>query len=87
MRKLNPKEIESILYLSPEKRYQYFLKRSIGFDEVWTAVDKHGHWLETELEDHKLLFLWSAEEYAVRECNKYPIEYSPQKYNIKTFLT
>jgi len=38
---MHSKEIENILKLEPQKRYEYFIRKIADFEELWTIVDEN----------------------------------------------
>ncbi|MDN4014999.1 DUF2750 domain-containing protein [Chryseobacterium gambrini] len=58
------KEKENILKLEPLERYKYFIKKVADWEFFFTLVNDNGDFVVSELENEKLLPLWSAKEYA-----------------------
>jgi len=62
---MNIKEFEAMIRASHEKRNEYFIKRIVDFEEVWSLTDKNG-WVLTEDDSNKKLApFWPAKEYAI----------------------
>ncbi|AZA55461.1 DUF2750 domain-containing protein [Chryseobacterium sp. G0201] len=61
---MNQKEIENVVSLEPIERYKYFIKKVADWETFFTLLDEDGEYVLSELDDYKLLPLWSAKEYA-----------------------
>ncbi len=61
--KINEKQIEAVLKLTPEARYKHFMKRIAGTEEVWALYD-NGWALVGDDQERQIFPLWPAEEYA-----------------------
>ena len=60
---LNPKQIESIIKLPADKRYQHFIKRITDQEELWGIYDSD--WIRIINKDGSDLFpVWPNKEYA-----------------------
>jgi hypothetical protein len=57
-------QVDAILRLSPPKRYAHFIKRAVGWGEIW-GLYKDG-WVSSETDDDgSLVFpMWPDKEYA-----------------------
>ena len=67
---LNPKEIEAVLKLPADKRYQHFIKRIADQEELWGIYDSD--WIKIKYEDGSDLFpVWPNKEYAQLYLQKY----------------
>jgi uncharacterized protein DUF2750 len=61
--KVNPKEIEALISSSGEKRYTYFVKRIVDWEEVWGLYNDG--WALASTDDGQTIFpVWPAKEYA-----------------------
>ncbi|WP_336690599.1 MULTISPECIES: DUF2750 domain-containing protein [unclassified Chryseobacterium] len=60
---MNQKQIENILKLEPQKRYEYFIRKVADFEELWTIVDENGDYALSSVDDKTLVSFWSAEEF------------------------
>jgi hypothetical protein len=60
---MNNKEFETVIKLSGLKRYEYFIKKVVDYEEVWALYDNG--WAITE-DDHgnKMIPFWPKKEYA-----------------------
>lgn len=62
---VNEKQMAAILALSPPKRYSHFIKKVVGWGEVWGLYDDG--WATSESPDGRLVMpLWPEKEYAER---------------------
>jgi len=61
---MNNKKIENVLNLSAEDRYNYFIRKSVDFEEVWGLKDKDGWALLGSDNKEKLFPIWSEKEFA-----------------------
>ena len=61
---LRKEEVENVSKLDPFKRYQYFIKKVADFEELWVLENDNGDIAISEVDDHVLLSLWSAPEFA-----------------------
>ncbi len=59
---LNPKQIESIIKLPADKRYQHFIKRVVDQEELWGIYDSD--WITIKKDDGELFPVWPNKEYA-----------------------
>ncbi|WP_240458732.1 DUF2750 domain-containing protein [Virgibacillus sp. Bac330] len=71
---MNNKEIEIISNLSGIKRYEYFIKKVVDFEEVWGLYE--GGWAISESENGEpLMPFWPKKEFAnlcaINEWNNY----------------
>lgn len=60
---MNSKQIENILKLEPQKRYEYFIRKVADFEELWTIVNEDGDYALSSVYDKTLVSFWSAEEF------------------------
>ncbi|WEZ05197.1 DUF2750 domain-containing protein [Bacillus subtilis] len=47
---MNEKELEMSLKLDPDKRYRYFIKKVVDYEEVWSLSNDEG-WVISEGEN------------------------------------
>lgn len=64
MIKITDKEIEAVSALEPYHRYQYAIKRIADNELLYSVIDQQGSWAISELENHKLFPIWSANVFA-----------------------
>ncbi|MCY7436349.1 DUF2750 domain-containing protein [Bacillus pumilus] len=61
---MHPKELETTVQLSAKKRYDYFIKKIVDFEEVWSLRNEKG-WVMSEDEyGAPQLHFWPTEEHA-----------------------
>ncbi len=60
---MHSKEIENILKLEPQKRYEYFIRKIADFEELWTIVDENEDYAISSVDGKTLISFWSAEEF------------------------
>ena len=83
--KINAKQLDAVISLTSEKRYQHFVKRIADVEEVW-ALYSDG-WALSATEDGTSVFpFWPAREYAekcaINEC----LGYEPRALPLDEFL-
>jgi len=82
--KLNTKEIEAIVKLPSNKRYEYFLKKITDWENVW-GLYNDGWALMSDNSGESYFPLWPFKEYA----DLYAVDewafYKPKQMNLKTF--
>lgn len=60
---ITKKEIESVVILPASKRYRYFLKKIVDWEECWGLYNDG--WALAESKENKRIFpFWPAKEYA-----------------------
>jgi len=60
---MNNKEFETVIKLSGLKRYEYFIKKVVDYEEVWGLYDDG--WAITEDDQgNKMIPFWPKKEYA-----------------------
>lgn len=61
---MHPKELETTMQLPAKKRYDYFIKKIVDFEEVWSLRNEKG-WVMSE-DDYRVprLHFWPTEDYA-----------------------
>ncbi|ADM39934.1 DUF2750 domain-containing protein [Bacillus spizizenii ATCC 6633 = JCM 2499] len=65
---MNEKELEMTLKLDPEKRYRYFIKKVVDYEEVWSLSNDKG-WAISEDDNGTIqLHFWPTEEHA-KQCS------------------
>ncbi|KNF08174.1 protein of unknown function DUF2750 [Gottschalkia purinilytica] len=82
---MNIKEFESVLKLPRAKRYSYFIKKVVDYEEVWGLYDDG--WAVSEDDDGNMLLpLWPRKEFA-EFCAKHEWEnYKPKKIDLYEFM-
>ncbi|USY50010.1 DUF2750 domain-containing protein [Bacillus altitudinis] len=61
---MHPKELETTMQLPAKKCYDYFIKKIVDFEEVWSLRNEKG-WVMSE-DDYRVpqLHFWPTEEHA-----------------------
>lgn len=60
---VSQKQIEAILKLPAPKRYSHFIKKVVGWKQLWALYDDG--WAMSETDDGEMVFpLWPEKEYA-----------------------
>lgn len=60
---MNSKKMESVLALPIQQKYDHFIKKSVGWGEMWSLYDDG--WASTEDQNGDMLIpLWPEREYA-----------------------
>jgi len=80
--KLNKKEIESVSKLVPYKRYKYFIKKIVDFEELWTLVDKNNNIALSNVDDKVLVSFWTAKDFIESNLDDNWKGFIPFKMNI-----
>lgn len=74
---MNEKELVTVSGLTPEKRYEYFIKKVADYEEVWSLY-KDGWVLSQDEFGNKLFPIWPKEEFAklwaVSELSKFELK-------------
>jgi hypothetical protein len=61
---MHPKELESVFNLEPHKRYEYFIKKVVDFEEVWGLKQDSG-WVTTADDNGKVYIpFWPKKDFA-----------------------
>jgi hypothetical protein len=82
---INETQIESVLALPAQRRYEHFVKVVADWGEVW-GLYKDG-WALGATEDGIIVFpLWPAKEYAVLCANRSWAEYEPKSFSVVDLL-
>lgn len=56
-------EIENILKSDNAKKYEYFIKKTADYEEVWSLKDEEG-WASLEKDEQVFFPVWAKKEYA-----------------------
>jgi len=80
---MTPNTLESILGLSCEERYDYFLSKVSEEKEVWILVNEDRQFLKIYAEDEKFEYLpvWPESDFAI-EYSKDAKELSPKSISL-----
>ena len=57
------KEFSTVIGLTPEKRYEYFIKKVVDYEEIWTLFE-NGWVLSTDGQGNSLFPIWPKKEFA-----------------------
>jgi len=83
--KINQKQIESVIALPGEKRYEHFIKLVADWEEVW-GLYQDG-WALAETDDGQKVFpTWPAREYAELCANREWAGYKPASFSLDDFI-
>lgn len=85
MVQINSKEIQSVINLTSEKRYKYFLNKVADAALIWGLYDD-GWALVENKKDEVLIPLWPAKEYAELCASEDWREYQPKSVEIHEFI-
>ena len=83
--KISQKQIESVIALPEQKRYETFIKVIADWEEVW-GLYQDG-WVLSETDDGTQVFpLWPAKEYAQLCADKEWSGYEPGSFPLDDFM-
>ncbi len=84
---MSENQLESILGLSCEERYDYFLSQVTEEKEIWILVNSENQFLKILAEDDGFEYLpvWPQSEFAAEYC-KNSQELSPKNLSLPEFL-
>ena len=84
---MSENQLENILGLSCEERYDYFLSLVTEEKEIWILVNSDNQFLKILAEDDGFEYLpvWPQSEFAVDYCKNSP-ELSPKNISLPEFL-
>lgn len=57
------KEVENVLRLDNRKKYEYFIKKIVAFEEVWSLRNEEG-WITSGMGDEVFFPVWAKKEFA-----------------------
>ncbi|MFN8361261.1 MAG: DUF2750 domain-containing protein [Candidatus Kapaibacterium sp.] len=60
----NPKEIETVVTLSPFDRYKYFIKKVADWESLYTLMSIDGDIAVSSIEEKVMVPFWPTEQYA-----------------------
>lgn len=79
------KEVENVLKLNNSKKYEYFIKKIVDYEEVWSL--KHELGWATLGKDNKSFFpVWAKKEYSDLCIGDEWKEYKSEKIDIYEFV-
>jgi len=82
--KVSDKEVVNVSALEPFKRYQYLIKKIADFEEVWTIKDEKNEYALSDIDNHTMISLWSAEEFIKSNLSGSWKNCTPVKLDLKT---
>lgn len=83
---MNKNELEMTLKLDPDKRYRYFIKKVVDYEEVWSLSNDDG-WVISEGENGILhLHFWATKEHANHCAIKQWKDTSPESISLDDFV-
>ncbi|WP_179024980.1 DUF2750 domain-containing protein [Shewanella sp. Scap07] len=87
--KMHEKQIENLLKQSPEQRYEYFVRYSADFEQVWGLVVADDNWVIFKDADGEEIFpLWSHPDLAEACCfeEHKQMGAKPQAIGLESFI-
>lgn len=81
MFKPTSKEIESVINLDEKKRYEYFLKKIVDWEEVW-GLFNDGWAMQSDENGNDYFPIWPAKEYADLNRSSEWKEYNSESFGI-----
>lgn len=82
---MNQKEYEAVVKLPAAKRYEYFVKKIVDFEEVWGLYDDG--WATTKDDSgYVLIPFWPKKEFAQYCAIEEWTNYQPKKIELDEFL-
>ncbi len=79
------KEIENVLKLNNEKKYEYFIKKIADSEEVWALKDDDG-WATLGDDDNVFFPVWAKKEYSNLCVKEEWKGYKSQKISVQEFV-
>ena len=83
--KINNKEIENVSKLKPFKRYQYFIKKVIDFEELWTLLDNEDNLAMSHVDEKMLVSFWTNEAFIKSNLDENWKGFKPFKLTLDYF--
>ncbi|MBU6954581.1 MULTISPECIES: DUF2750 domain-containing protein [unclassified Hahella] len=85
---MNQDQIEQILQLTCDERYDYSLMNMVDSKEVWILINDDNQFLKlfSEEEDFEYLPIWPAEEFAREYANDLGEKLTPKSIALPHFL-
>lgn len=82
---ISSKQIEAVISLSGDKRYEYFIKIVSDWEEVWGLY--YDGWALSETDTGEVVFpLWPAKEYAELCANREWSEYGAVSFPLESLI-
>ncbi len=81
---INDKEIQSVIALDGNKRYEYFIKRIVDNEHLYGLYNDG--WAMSSDGDTKIFPVWSAKEYAEMCANDEWNGFKAKKFSLNDFI-
>jgi hypothetical protein len=82
---MNSKELEAVIKIPANKRYEYFIKKVVSWEEVWGLYDDG--WAMTEDDDgNRMIPFWPRKEFAELCTVDGWEDYSPESIDLYEFI-
>lgn len=85
--KVNPKEFEAVIKLPVPKRYEYFLKKVVDFEEVWGLKNEEGWSLASDPDGHEVMLIWPNSKYAEAYIDNDDHDVAPSVIKLDRWMT
>ncbi|SFD83724.1 Protein of unknown function [Chitinophaga sp. CF118] len=82
---MNEHKVQSILKLSKEERYGYFVDKIVDFEKVW-GLNNDGWAILGDQENSTVMPFWPEEHFAERCISEEWKGYKPQAISLQDFL-
>lgn len=84
--KINQKQIDAVITLPGQKRYNHFVEVVVDWEEIW-GLYQDG-WALAATEDGQPVFpVWPAKEYAELCAEKEWAGYKPESFTLEDFMS
>jgi hypothetical protein len=80
------KEINAILDLPPDKRYEYAIKRIADFESLWVIGDEQGFGTYEDDNKNTIFPLWPFRDFALLCCTGTFKSCQPEELQLEDFL-
>lgn len=81
----NEEEIERVRSLNSNKRYEYFIKKVVDWDEVW-GLFNNGWAMQSDGDGNSYFPIWPAKIYAAVNKNSEWEKYEPKSFDIDDLI-
>ncbi len=79
------KEINAVIKLPGQKRYEYFIKKVVDNEEVW-GLNNNGWAMTVDSEGNKLIPFWPKKEYANLCAKEDWVDYKPKSIDLDDLI-
>ncbi len=79
------KEIFSVLQCTELKQYEYFIKKVVDFEEVWSLRDDNG-WATLGNDENSFFPIWPRKEFAEMCASDEWDNYYPESIELEDFI-